>query len=123
MKQRFNTLSPKLPQLAPPCYSTPNFGQKQQFFKEAPTLKILTQKGTKRIQVIVGAALCCCHITDTLPLHTLSSISSHQSNATDDTKKSLQRCVDHLFTFLNGTMICTASDMGLWVHSDRVHLA
>ena len=57
-----------------------------------------------------------------MPLVALSSLTSQQTKATDTTKRALQRCLDYLFAFPNGTITYTASGMVLWVHSDGAYL-
>ena len=57
-----------------------------------------------------------------MPLVSLSFLSSQQTKATDDTNKTLQRYLDYLFTFPNSTIMYTASDIVLWVHSNGAYL-
>ena len=76
----------------------------------------------KRIQEFVGTIMHCCRVTEFMPLVALSSISFQQSKATKDATKALKRCLDYLFTFSNGSITCTASNMILWVCSNRVCL-
>lgn len=122
MRQRFNLSPSKHPQYAPADYTTPTFGQKQQFVKDIPAAKKLSPKQIKRIQEIVGTILYYCRVTDPMGLVALSSLTHQQSKATEATSKALQRCLDYLFTFPNGTITYTASDMVLWVHSDGAYL-
>ena len=113
MRQRFNLSPVKIPQYAPADYTKPTFGQKQQFVKDKHIAKKLSPKQIKRIQEIVGTILYYCRVTEPMPLVALSALTNQQSKATEATKKALQRCLDYLFTFSNGTITYTASDMVL----------
>ena len=88
--KRFNIPKPTCLQYAPANYTTPTFGQKQQFIKAHPPLKKLPPKDIKRIQEIIGTLLYYCRATEPMPLVSLSSLSSQQTKATDDTNKALQ---------------------------------
>ena len=57
-----------------------------------------------------------------MPLVSLSTVSSQQSIETEDTNKVINRFLDYVLKFPNGTVIYTASDMVLWVHSDGTYL-
>ena len=61
-------------------------------------------------------------VTDHVPLVELSTESSQQSTAIEDTNKAINRCLDYLLTFPNGTITYITSDMVLWVHSDDAYL-
>lgn len=122
LRQRFNLPKPTRPQHTPADRATPNFGQKQQYVQNKTPLKKLPPKDIKRIQEIIGTILCCCRATEFMPLVALSSLSSQQSKATDQTYKASKRCLDYLFAFPDGTITYAASDMVLWVHSDGAYL-
>ena len=66
--------------------------------------------------------MCYCGVTDPSSLVVLSSGSLQRSKATEETKKSIKRCLECLMTFPNGDIACTESIMVLWLNSDPVSL-
>ena len=52
-----------------------------------------------------------------MTLLALSSVSSQQLIAAEDTNKDIKRCLDYLIAFPNETITYEASDIALWAHS------
>ena len=75
------------------------------------------------MQEIVVSLMHHCIVTDLLSLVPLSSVSSQQSKAMEDTNKAIKRCLIYCMTFPNGFITFTVSDMSQWVRSDVTQLA
>ena len=92
--------------------------EKQQCVKENTILKKLSPEGIRKTQEIIGSWSFCCRATEHMASEVLSSEWSSQSKASEDTNKSINRCVDYLITFPNGTITHALSCMVLWARSD-----
>ena len=57
-----------------------------------------------------------------MSLVVLSSSSSQQLKATEETNKAIKRHLDYLIIFANGIITYAASNMVLWVHGYGLHL-
>ena len=96
-------------------------GQRQ--YAPAPdATPLLDNKGTKRIQSIVGSLLYYARAIDSTLLTALNSIGAQQSKPTKATHQRCQNLLDYIATYPNVYLRYHASDMILTVDSDAAYL-
>jgi hypothetical protein len=119
---KFNHPRPKKPQHAPHAHRPITYGATEQFLPDDDTSPLLDADGIKRIQAIVGSLLYYAHAVDNKLLATLSSISSQQAVATENTAKAVHQLLDYVATYPNDGITYRASNMILVAHSDASYL-
>ena len=112
----------KSPQLSPHKWTTPTFGKKRQFAKEASNLPILPLKSIRYVQTVVGSLLYYSRAVDPTMLVALNEIAAVQSKPTQETIEKCQMLLDYAATYPNTVQRFYSSDMILHVDSDAAYL-
>ena len=113
---------PLKPQHAPHAHRPIVYGAKEQLLPDEDTSPPLDANGVKRIQGIIGSLLYYARAVDNKLLATLSTISSHQAKATENTAKAVHQLLDYVATYPADGITYRASNMVLAAHSDASFL-
>ena len=98
---KYNHPKPRKPQYSPHAHRKIVYGTKEQLLPDNDTSHPLTDAATKRVQGIVGSLLYYARAVDNKLLATLSTISSQQSKATENTAKAVSQLLDYVATYPN----------------------
>eukprot|EP00804_Cyclotella_cryptica_P028972 CCRYP_012388-RA/>CCRYP_012388-RA protein AED:0.44 eAED:0.46 QI:0/0/0/1/0/0/2/0/263 len=109
---------PRKPQHAPHKHREIIYGAKEQLLPDNSTSPPLDAAGIKRIQGIEGSLLYYARAVDNKLLMALSTISSQQTAATQDTAAAVHQLLDYVATYPNDGITYRASSMVLAAHSD-----
>ena len=120
---KYNHPKPKKPQHSPHAHRDITYGATQQLVPEPDTSPPLDDKGVQRIQAIVGSLLYYACAVDNKLLTALSTISSQQAKATENTAAAVHQLLDYVATYPNDGITYRASDMVLAAHSDASFLS
>ena len=82
----------------------------------------LDQKGTRKVQSVVGSFLYYARGVDPTMLVTLNDLGTSQATATEDTSDRCNMLMDYAYTHPNATIRYHASGMQLWIVSDAAYL-
>eukprot|EP00804_Cyclotella_cryptica_P021026 CCRYP_019778-RC/>CCRYP_019778-RC protein AED:0.43 eAED:0.43 QI:0/-1/0/1/-1/0/1/0/185 len=113
---------PRKPQHAPHKHREIIYGAKEQLLPDNDTSPPLDAAGIKRIQGIVGSLLYYARAVDNKLLVALSTISSQQTAATQNTAAAVHQLLDYVATYPNDGITHRASSMILAAHSDASYL-
>eukprot|EP00804_Cyclotella_cryptica_P003921 CCRYP_016106-RA/>CCRYP_016106-RA protein AED:0.11 eAED:0.25 QI:0/0/0/1/0.2/0.16/6/0/1395 len=113
---------PRKPQHAPHKHREIIYGAKEQLLPDNDTSPPLDAAGIKRIQGIVGSLLYYARAVDNKLLVALSTISSQQTAATQNTAAAVHQLLDYVATYPNDGITYRASSMILAAHSDASYL-
>eukprot|EP00804_Cyclotella_cryptica_P004183 CCRYP_014549-RF/>CCRYP_014549-RF protein AED:0.42 eAED:0.42 QI:0/-1/0/1/-1/1/1/0/277 len=113
---------PHQPQHAPHKHRKIIYGAKEQLLPDNDTSPALDAAGIKCIQGIVGSLLYYARAVDNKLLVALSTISSQQTAATQDTAAAVHQLLDYVATYPNDGITYRASSMVLAAHSDASYL-
>ena len=94
--KRFGHEAPERQQDLPHEHAPIKYGAAQQYATDVDTSKPLDEQGTKRIQQITGTYLFSGRAIDSPLLVTLGTLSSEQSNATEQTKAKAKQLLDFI---------------------------
>jgi hypothetical protein len=119
---KYDHAQPRKPQHSPHAHKEIVYGAKEQFLPESDSSPLLDAKGIKRIQGIIGSLLYYARAVDNKLLATLSTISSQQACATENTNKAVNQLLDYVATYPNDGVTYRASNMVLAAHSDASFL-
>ncbi len=119
---KYNHPKPRKPQHSPHAHREIIYGAKQQTLPDADTSAPLDSDGIKRIQGIVGSLLYYAQAVDNKLLATLSTISSQQATATENTAKAVNQILNYVATYPSDGITYRASSMILAAHSDASFL-
>ena len=120
---KYNHQPPAKPQHAPHAHRDIIYGAKEQLLPETDTSPPLDETGIKRIQGIVGSLLYYARAVDNKLLATLSTISTQQATATQNTAKAVHQLLDYVATYPSDGITYRASNMVLAAHSDASFLS
>eukprot|EP00804_Cyclotella_cryptica_P014874 CCRYP_020376-RA/>CCRYP_020376-RA protein AED:0.41 eAED:0.41 QI:0/0/0/1/0/0/2/0/185 len=98
------------------------YGAKEQLLPDKDTSPPLDAAGIKRTQGIVGSLLYYARAVDNKLLVALSTISSQQTAATQNTATAVHQLLDYISTYPNDGITYSASSMILAAHSDASYL-
>eukprot|EP00804_Cyclotella_cryptica_P028768 CCRYP_018720-RA/>CCRYP_018720-RA protein AED:0.37 eAED:0.37 QI:0/0/0/1/0/0.25/4/0/1148 len=113
---------PRKPQHAPHKHREIIYGAKEQLLPDNDTSPPIDAAGIKRIQGIVGSLLYYARAVDNKLLVALSTISSQQTAATQNTAAAVHQLLDYVATYPNDGITYRASSMILAAHSDASYL-
>eukprot|EP00804_Cyclotella_cryptica_P029516 CCRYP_011300-RG/>CCRYP_011300-RG protein AED:0.04 eAED:0.04 QI:0/-1/0/1/-1/1/1/0/346 len=113
---------PRKPQHAPHKHCKIIYGAKEQLLPDNDTSPPLDAAGIKCIQGIVGSLLYYARAMDNKLLVALSTISSQQTAATQNTAEAVHQLLDYVATYPNDGITYRASSMVLAAHSDASYL-
>jgi len=113
---------PRKPQHAPHAHREIIYGAREQLVPDTDTSPPLDDAGIKRIQGIIGSLLYYARAVDNKLLATLSTISSQQAKATENTAKAVHQLLDYVATYPQDGITYRASSMVLAAHSDASFL-
>jgi hypothetical protein len=113
---------PRKPQHAPHKHREIIYGAKEHLLPDDDTSPPLDTAGIKRIQGIVGSLLYYARAVDNKLLVALSTISSQQTAATQNTAAAVHQLLDYVATYPNDGITYRASSMILAAHSDASYL-
>eukprot|EP00804_Cyclotella_cryptica_P013680 CCRYP_016124-RA/>CCRYP_016124-RA protein AED:0.29 eAED:0.26 QI:0/0/0/1/0/0/4/0/346 len=113
---------PRKPQHAPHKHREIIYGAKEQLLPDNDTSSPLDAASIKRIQGIVGSLLYYARAVDNKLLVALSTISSQQTAATQNTAAAVHQLLDYVATYPNDGITYRASSMILAAHSDASYL-
>jgi hypothetical protein len=119
---KYNHPTPRKPQHSPHAHREIVYGAKEQFLPDNDTSAPLDDKGIKRIQGIIGSLLYYAQAVDNKLLATLSTISSQQAYATENTATAVNQLLDNVATYPSNGITYRASSMILAAHSDASFL-
>ena len=119
---KYNHPIPRKPQHAPHAHREIQYGAKDQFLPDLDTSNPLDDTGVKRVQGIIGSLLYYARTVDNKLLATLSTISSQQAHATENTAAAVNQLLDYVATYPNDGITYRASSMILAAHSDASFL-
>ncbi|MBM4179865.1 MAG: hypothetical protein FJ211_11150, partial [Ignavibacteria bacterium] len=119
---KYNHPRPHKPQHAPHKHRPIVYGAKEHLLPEDDTSPLLDTEGIKRIQGIVGSLLYYARAVDNKLLATLSTISSQQAKATQNTANAVSQLLDYVATYPSDGITYRASKMILAAHSDASFL-
>jgi len=122
MLLKYNHPRPRKPQHAPHAHHEIIYGAKEQLVPETDTSPPLDDAGIKRIQGVIGTLLYYARAVDNKLLATLSTISSQQAKATENTAKAIHQLLDYVATYPQDGITYRASSMVLAAHSDASFL-
>jgi hypothetical protein len=112
---------PKHPQHAPHKWTRPAYSQRIQMAPINITPR-LDQKGTRKVQSVVGSFLYYARAIDPTMLVTLNNLGTSQAAAIEDTSNRCNMLMDYAHTHPDATIRYHASDMQLWIISDAAYL-
>jgi hypothetical protein len=119
---KYNHTKPRKLQCSPHAHREIIYGAKEQLLPDTDTSPPLDDAGVKRVQGIVGSLLYYARAVDNKLLATLSTISSQQARATENTAKAVTQLLDYVATYPADGTTYRASDMILSAHSDASFL-
>jgi hypothetical protein len=119
---KYDHPKPKKPQHSPHAHREIIYGAKEQMVPDDDTSPLLDAAGVKRIQGIIGSLLYYARAVDNKLLATLSTISSQQAKATENTAKAVHQLLDYVATYPSDGITYRASQMVLAAHSDASYL-
>jgi hypothetical protein len=119
---KYNHTKPRKLQCSPHAHREIIYGAKEQLVPDTDTSPPLDDAGVKRVQGIVGSLLYYARAVDNKLLATLSTISSQQARATENTAKAVTQLLDYVATYPADGTTYRASDMILSAHSDASFL-
>jgi hypothetical protein len=119
---KYNHPKPCKPQHSPHAHREIIYGAKQQTLPDADTSAPYDSDDIKRIQGIFGSLLYYARAVDNKLLATLSTISSQQATATENTAKTVNQLLDYVATYPSDGITYRASSMILAAHSDASFL-
>ena len=119
--ERYQHPKPATAQYAPHRWSVPSYGKTSQQVELDNSIH-LDKKQSKKVQSISGAFLYYGRAVDPTILPALSSISSTQSNPTENTSNECKMLMDYLHTYPNATIRYYKSNMVLYIDSDAAYL-
>jgi hypothetical protein len=119
---KYNHPKPRKPQHSPHAHREIVYGAKEHFLPDNDTSAPLDDKGIKRIQGIIGSLLYYARAVDNKLLATLSTISSQQAHATENTATAVNQLLDYVATYPSDGITYRASSMILAAHSDASFL-
>jgi len=108
---KFDHPRPRKPQHAPHKHREIIYGTKEQLLPDNDTSPLLDAAGIKRIQGIVGSLLYYARAVDNKLLVALSTISSQQTAATQNTAAAVHQLLDYVATYPNDGITYRASSM------------
>ena len=114
---------PNKPTHSPHKWQPPQYGSTTQKPVTEPQGPPLTQKETTRLQSIIGSLLYYARAVDPTLLPAINTIAMQQTVATNETMTAAHQLLDFVATHPNSTIIYSASDMILHVHSDASYLS
>ena len=123
MLHRFQHATPSRPEHAPYRFTRVQYGPGPQFAEKEDDSPLLDAKGINEIQQKVGSAYYYGRAIDSTIIPSLTSISAEQSQATERTKRDVNKLFDYLATHPHAKIRYVASDMILHVHSDASYLS
>ena len=103
--------SPKIPQYAPHPYRKPQYGQRIQEPTHVDQSRPVSPQIKTKIQQIVCSLLYYARSVDNTILVALNSISSRQSNPTEETVSKVNQLLNYVATYPNATLMYTPSEM------------
>jgi hypothetical protein len=112
---KYNHPKPLKLQHAPHAHRPIVYGATTQLIPDADTSPLLDDKEIKQIQGIIGSLLYYARAVDNKLLATLSTISSQQAKATENTKKEVHQLLDYVATYPSNGITYRASSMVLAV--------
>ena len=118
LRNKFQHMQPKKPQLSPHKHRPIDYGATQQLVQPTDTSKPLNEKGIKRIQGIAGALLYVGRAVNNKLLVALSAIGAQQAAATEDIAEAIEQLLDYVATYPNDGILFRKSDMILAAHAD-----
>eukprot|EP00804_Cyclotella_cryptica_P024876 CCRYP_011785-RA/>CCRYP_011785-RA protein AED:0.40 eAED:0.40 QI:0/0/0/1/1/1/2/0/342 len=119
---KYDHPQPHKPQHAPHKQREIIYGTKEQLLPDKDTSPPLDAAGIKRIQDIVGSILYYARAVDNKLLVALSTISSQQTAATQNTAAAVHQLLDYVATYPKDGITYHASSMILAAHSDASYL-
>eukprot|EP00804_Cyclotella_cryptica_P024923 CCRYP_011831-RA/>CCRYP_011831-RA protein AED:0.37 eAED:0.37 QI:0/0/0/1/1/1/2/0/402 len=119
---KYNHPQPCIPQHAPHKHREIIYGAKEQLLPDKDTSPPLDTAGIKRIQGIVGSLLYYARAVDNKLLVALSTISSQQTAATQNTATAVHQLLDYVAMYPNDGITYRASSMILAAQSDVSYL-
>lgn len=122
MLLKYDHPQPCKPQHSPHAHREIIYGAKEQLVPDADTSKPNDDAGIKRIQGIIGSLLYYARAVDNKLLATLSTISSQQAKATENTAKAVHHLLDYVATYPQDGITYRASSMVLAAHSNASFL-
>ena len=122
MLLKYNHPKPSKPQHSPHAHRPITYGAKEQVLPEDDNSPPLEADEVTRIQGIIGSLLYYARAVDNKLLATLSTISSQQAKATENTKKAVHQLLDYVATYPLDGITYRASSMVLAAHSDASYL-
>ena len=111
IRNKFQHMQPKKPQLSPHKHRPIDYGATQQLVQPTDTSKPLNEKGIKRIQGIMGVLLYVGRAVNNKLLVALSAIGSQQAAA-------IEQLLDYVATYPNDGILFRKRDMILAAHAD-----
>eukprot|EP00804_Cyclotella_cryptica_P001892 CCRYP_007355-RA/>CCRYP_007355-RA protein AED:0.47 eAED:0.41 QI:0/-1/0/1/-1/0/1/0/271 len=119
---KYNHPQPFKPKRTPHKHREIIYGAKEQFLPDKDTIPPLDAADIKRIQGIVGSLLYYARAVDNKLLVALSTISSHQTVANQNTATAVHQLLDCVATYPNDGITYHASSVILAAHSDASSL-
>jgi hypothetical protein len=120
---KFQHTAPTRRQDAPHSWNQPTYGAKVQYADEPDSSPPLDSKSVTLVQKIAGTFLYYAMAVDATMLVALGSIASTQANATEKTYDEVLWLLNYASSNPDATILYTASDMVLHVHSDGSYLS
>jgi hypothetical protein len=120
---RFQHSPPPKPQHSPYPSAIPMYGAKIQYAEDPDTSPRLPKSAVTRIQQIIGTFLFYARAVDSTMLAALSTLSSEQASATENTEAAVQHFLNYCATHPDAKVRYVASDMILRIHSDASYLS
>jgi len=122
MLLKYNHPQPRKPQHSPHAHREIIYGAKEQLVPDVDTIPPLDAAGVKCIQGVIGSLLYYARAVDNKLLATLSTISSQQAKATENTAKAVHQLLDYVATYPQDGITYRSSSMVLAAHSDASFL-
>jgi hypothetical protein len=122
-RHKFHHKLPAKPQHAPHKAKTPQYGVKVQMTDPPDETPKCNKQIINLIQQIIGCVLFYGRAIDSTLLTALSTLSSEQAQATEQTKEAVDMLLDYCATHPDAVLRYMASDMILKVHSDGSYLS
>ena len=113
---KWNHTNPKKHQLPPHKHTPKVYGAKIQYATDTSFSPPLDDKGTLRIQSIVGALLYYAQAFDNILLIGINELVQQQDSATKDTNADLFQLLDYVATYPNDGILYLSSGMVLTGH-------
>jgi hypothetical protein len=113
---------PRTQHIPYPARAPPQYGLKVQLTPELDISGVLSPTGKKRIQQVVGSLLYYGRAVYPIILTAISTLTPHQSTATEDTITKLLQLLNYCACHPVAKIRYSASDMILNIHSDAGYL-